>query len=100
VSETILYLIAGVLLLGVLRSVIGVVLRGFGDLFSTPSSQAGPGQPGPSARAASIPTAEALKKDPVCGTYLAPSSAIQKTLRGVTYYFCSVECRDKFRPVG
>ena len=97
-TETILYLIAGVLILGVLRSVIGVVLKGFGDLFSTPSSPpGGPGQPGPSARTAAIPTAEALKKDPVCGTSLAPSSAIRKTFGGVTYYFCSPECRDKFR---
>jgi YHS domain-containing protein len=95
VSETILYLIAGVLILGVLRSVIGVVLKGFGDLFSTP-----PSQPDPSARTASIPSAEALKKDPVCGTYLAPSSAVQKTVGRVTYYFCSAECRDKFRPAG
>jgi YHS domain-containing protein len=98
VSETILYLIAAVLIAGVLRSVLGVVLKGFGDLFSTPSSHSGPGQSGPSARSASIPTAEALKKDPVCGTYLASSSAVQKTVGGVTYYFCSAECRDKFRP--
>jgi YHS domain-containing protein len=98
VSETILYLIAGVLILAVLRSVIGVVLKGFGDFFSTPSSHPEPGQPGRTARTASIPTAEALKKDPVCGTYLAPSSAIQETLGGTTYYFCSPECRDKFRP--
>lgn len=92
-TETILYLIAGVLILGVLRSMIGVVLKGFGDFFAAPSSQ-----PRPSARAGAIPTAEALKKDPVCGTYLAPSAAVQKTVGGVTYYFCSAECRDKFRP--
>ncbi|HEY1757429.1 MAG TPA: YHS domain-containing protein [Bryobacteraceae bacterium] len=99
-SETILYLIAGVLILGVLRSIIGVVLKGVGDFFSTPSSpSAGTGQAGTSARGPSIPPAEALKKDPVCGTYLAPSSAIQKTVGGKTYYFCSAECRDKFRPV-
>jgi YHS domain-containing protein len=97
VTETILYLIAGVLILGVLRSVIGVVLKGVGEFFGTPPPP-GPGQPGAQSRTASIPTAEALKKDPVCGTYLAPSSAVQKTVGGVTYYFCSPECRDKFRP--
>lgn len=96
-SETILYLIAAVLIAGVLRSVIGVVLKGFGDFFSNSSSPSGPGQSGSRSRSASIPTAEALKKDPVCGTYLAPSSAVQKTVGGVTYYFCSTECRDKFR---
>jgi len=98
VTETILYLFAIVLGLGVLRSVIGVLLKSFGDLFKAPSSDSGPAQSGPSSRAPGIPTAEALKKDPVCGTYLAPSSAIQKAVGGVTYYFCSPECRDKFRP--
>jgi len=97
VTETILYLIAGVLILGVLRSVIGVVLKGFGDFFGASSSPPDGGPAGPSARPTSLPTAEALKKDPVCGTYLAASSSVQKTVGGVTYYFCSAECRDKFR---
>jgi YHS domain-containing protein len=100
VSETILYLIAGVLILAVLRSVIGVVLKGVADFFGAASSSPGSGQPGSGARTQSIPTAEALKKDPVCGTYLAASSGVQKTMGGVTYYFCSAECRDKFKKTG
>jgi YHS domain-containing protein len=100
VTETILYLIAGVLILGVLRSVIGVVLKGVADFFGTASPPSGPGPAGPRPKATPIPTAEALKKDPVCGTYLAPSGAIQKTVGGVTYYFCSAECREKFRAAG
>ena len=95
-TETILYIIAGVLILAVLRSIIGVVLKGASDFFATPPSP-GSNPQGQASRTASIPTAEALKKDPVCGTYLAPSSAVQKTVGGVTYYFCSAECRDKFR---
>ncbi len=99
-SETILYLIAGVLILGVLRSVIGVVLKGVADFFGDSSSPPGPGPSGPRARTTHLPTAEALKKDPVCGTYLTPSGAVQKTVGGVTYYFCSPECREKFRAAG
>lgn len=99
-TETILYLIAGVLILGVLRSVIGVVLKGVADFFGAASPPSGPGPAGPRPKATPIPTAEALKKDPVCGTYLAPSAAIQKTVGGVTYYFCSAECREKFRAAG
>jgi YHS domain-containing protein len=38
-----------------------------------------------------------LKKDPVCGTFIAPSTAVRKMLGGETYYFCSAQCRDKFR---
>ena len=39
---------------------------------------------------------EALKKDPVCGTFVAPSTAVQKEKDGQTYFFCSPTCRDKF----
>ena len=43
------------------------------------------------------PISEALKKDPVCGTFIGASTSLHKTVGGVTYYFCSAECRDKFR---
>ena len=39
---------------------------------------------------------KALKKDPVCGTFVSAATAVQKTKGGETYYFCSTECRDKF----
>jgi YHS domain-containing protein len=39
-----------------------------------------------------------LVRDPVCGTYVAPTGARSLTDRsGATYYFCSDECRAKFR---
>ena len=88
----ILYLIAAVVIISLLRSVIGIVTKGFSDLFA-PSSAA----TGPRSGASSVPHAESLQKDPVCGTFIAPSSAIQKTVGGQLYYFCSPECRDKFR---
>jgi YHS domain-containing protein len=101
VSETILYLIAGVLILGVLLSVIRVVLKGVAEFFGTAASPPGPGPAGPRAGSTPpLPTSEALKRDPVCGTYLAPSTAVQKKVGGVTYYFCSPECREKFRAAG
>lgn len=37
-----------------------------------------------------------LKKDPVCGTYTTADTAVQKKVRGETFYFCSTQCRDKF----
>jgi YHS domain-containing protein len=37
-----------------------------------------------------------LKKDPVCGTFISTSTAIQKRVGGEIYYFCSSACRDKF----
>jgi YHS domain-containing protein len=38
-----------------------------------------------------------LKKDPVCGTYVAASTGITHHTHGETVYFCSKECRDKYR---
>lgn len=38
-----------------------------------------------------------LVRDPVCGTYVAPGSALSLTAAGSTHYFCSEECRAKFR---
>jgi YHS domain-containing protein len=85
------YLIAGVLVISVLRSIIGIVLKGFADLFRPPET----GQAPP--RTPSVPAGGELKKDPVCGTFISTSSAFQKRAGGETYYFCSAECRDKFK---
>ena len=88
------YLIATVLVIGVVRSIIGIVLKGFADLFhpqgSSPSSQKVPRTP-------AVPVGGELKKDPVCGTFISTATAIQKKAGGETYYFCSAECRDKFK---
>jgi YHS domain-containing protein len=43
-----------------------------------------------------IPTAGSLKKDPVCGTFIAEASSIKETIGGRTVHFCSADCRDKF----
>lgn len=85
------YLIASVLVISVVRSVIGIILKGFSDLFNpAPPSQKGPRPP-------SVPAGGELKKDPVCGTFISTATAIQKRVGGETYYFCSAECRDKFK---
>ena len=38
-----------------------------------------------------------LVRDPVCGTYVAPGSALSLASGGTTHYFCSEECRAKYR---
>lgn len=38
-----------------------------------------------------------LKKDPVCGTYVSTAASVSKKVGGEIVYFCSTECRDKFR---
>jgi YHS domain-containing protein len=37
-----------------------------------------------------------LVRDPVCGTFVTPTTAPSLTAGGQTYYFCSDECRVKF----
>lgn len=87
--RVVLELIVTVLLLGMVRSAIGILFKSF---FGS-SSQTGAQVPRPP----SAPVTGALKKDPVCGTFIAATSALQKKMGGQTYYFCSAECRDKFQ---
>jgi YHS domain-containing protein len=91
VIRAILYLIAIVLAISVIRSIVGVISKGFADLVS-PS----PPSSGPRTRTDQVPPVEALKKDPVCGTYIAPSTAVVQMVDGEKVYFCSATCRDKF----
>ncbi len=39
-----------------------------------------------------------LARDPICGTYVAPSRAVALTATGAqaAQYFCSERCRDEF----
>ena len=37
-----------------------------------------------------------LQRDPICGTYVAPGSALSLTAGGTTQYFCSEKCRQQW----
>ncbi len=41
--------------------------------------------------------AKRLIRDPVCGTYILPNASLSLTSGGGTVYFCSEECRRKYR---
>lgn len=84
------YLIASVLVISVVRSIIGIVLKGFSDLFHPAPPPQGPRPP-------TVAAGGELKKDPVCGVFISTATAIQKRVGGEVYYFCSAECRDKFK---
>ena len=83
----ILYVIVGVVILTLLRSVLEAIGKAFAGGSSTPTAT--PTEPRGQAP-------QTLKKDPVCGTFVSAATAIQKSKGGETYYFCSPECRDKF----
>jgi YHS domain-containing protein len=38
-----------------------------------------------------------LVRDPVCGTFVAPGTSLSLTSGGATHYFCSEDCRRKFK---
>ncbi|TYO99239.1 YHS domain-containing protein [Geothermobacter ehrlichii] len=40
---------------------------------------------------------EEMVRDPVCGTYVPRSDAVQARIRGRLAFFCSTECRDAYR---
>ena len=92
--RAILYLIGFMLIMSVIRSVLGIIGKAFSGLSDTSSPQAGAS--GPRAPTSPSPGGE-LKKDPVCGTFISTATAFQKFSNGQTYYFCSTECRDKFK---
>jgi YHS domain-containing protein len=72
-----------------LRSLLRSVFAGFRRSASRPSTAP---PPPPPARAGGV-----LHKDPVCGTYVSSDSGIAQTVDGELVYFCSPECRDKYR---
>ncbi len=65
------------------------MLRGF--LAAGPRRTARQPQPPP------VSPGGELKKDPVCGTYVSTATALQERVKEEVIYFCSRECRDKYR---
>jgi YHS domain-containing protein len=47
--------------------------------------------------ASSSPGWRELKKDPVCGTCVSTVGSVSQKVNGQVVYFCSTECRDKYR---
>jgi YHS domain-containing protein len=83
------YSLVAIFLITLVRAFIGIISRGFGELLSSGSSS----QPGQSQ-----PAGGELRKDPVCGVYVAESAAVKLSVKGETLYFCSPACRDKYLP--
>lgn len=88
----IVILLASILLITVLRAIVGMILRGFSDLVrgGTETAASGPRRP-------DVPVTGELKKDPVCGTFVASTTPHQIAAGGQRVYFCSAECREKYR---
>jgi YHS domain-containing protein len=73
------------------RSVITGVARFFRNVSEGTATPPAPRSP------AELRSAGELRKDPVCETYISVPSPWAKLVKGETVYFCSKECRNKFR---
>ena len=89
-------LILTVVVLTVLKSIVGIVLRGFSEAMKPGSATTSAPRPSNQRPSNQVPLTGELKKDPVCGTYIAAAGAIKEKVGGQTYHFCSQECRDKY----
>jgi YHS domain-containing protein len=89
--RAIFYLLLTVFLISVVRGIIGIVLKGFGQMMNPGASAQGGPRP-----ANQVPLTGELKKDPVCGTYISAATSIKETVGGETHHFCSQQCRDKY----
>jgi YHS domain-containing protein len=90
--EMIVTLVAVYLVRQVLAILANSFKGGFGGS-TNPTSSASASPPKSPAAA----TIGELKKDPVCGTFISTQTAFQKAVNGETYYFCSMECRDRYK---
>jgi YHS domain-containing protein len=90
--RVIFYLLVMVVAITVLKSIVGIVLKGVSEAMKPGSTPPGASPPRPN----QVPLTGELKKDPVCGTYIAAASSIREKLGGQTFHFCSPECRDKY----
>ena len=44
-----------------------------------------------------VPEGGELRKDPVCGTYVSVLAGVREKVKGETVYFCSTDCRDRYK---
>jgi YHS domain-containing protein len=77
-----------------IRQVIVLITRAFSSVSGDRSSAANHSQATPRERSGGE-----LKKDPVCGTFVAAASSIKRTVDGKELHFCSTVCRDKYQTV-
>jgi YHS domain-containing protein len=70
------------------RKVVAIIVQMFSQV---PAGGGRPQEASPAARSGGE-----LKKDPVCGTFVAVTSSIKGNVDGEVIHFCSTACRDKY----
>jgi YHS domain-containing protein len=92
--RVIFYLLLTVAAITVLKGIVGIFLRGVAQAMK--ASSGAPGARSANQDSRQVPLTGELKKDPVCGTYIAAAGSIKETVAGQTIHFCSAQCRDKY----
>ena len=92
--RALVYTIIAIFAAAMIRMIMRTLSRGVAELFREESAADGKpagSNPPPSSAGG------ALKRDPVCGTYVPEGNSVRKVVAGEVLHFCSVECRDKYR---
>jgi YHS domain-containing protein len=96
--KALLLAIVTIFILSVFRMIAGALSKGFSEMTGGGSEGPQPGRtPPPPPRPAASATGGALRRDPVCGMFIPEASAVTKSVKGETLYFCSPECRDRHK---
>lgn len=88
--RALIYTVLALFVIAVVRMIAGTLARGVSELFQEEAATAKKAQSPPATGGG------ALKRDPVCGTYVPVDNAVRKTVNAEVLYFCSPECRDKY----
>jgi YHS domain-containing protein len=88
--RALVYTILGIFVLAVIRMIASTVSRGVAELFRESGTESAAAGHPPSGGGG------ALKRDPVCGTYVPADNSVRKVVAGEVLHFCSPECRDKY----
>ncbi|MGI8991962.1 MAG: hypothetical protein ACR2I2_20590 [Bryobacteraceae bacterium] len=90
------FIIRLLVIFGVLRYLIGFLVK-LARSAMQPAQFPEPRAPERSGFAGSPAAGRELRKDPVCGTFIPIDSSLNKTVNGEVIYFCSVDCRERFK---
>lgn len=88
--RALIYTVLAIFVIAVVRMIAGTLARGVSELFQEETAASKKRQSPPATGGG------ALKRDPVCGTYVPVDNAVHKTVNGEVLYFCSPECREKY----
>jgi hypothetical protein len=94
--RSILEFLALLLFFTIARAIIGSLGQAYRAAMQGPAGSDGVKAGTDSEAKAGIQSAGELRKDPVCGTFVATATSVKRVVNGETYYFCGPDCRDRF----